>query len=606
MAFPPVPRYPDAIDDDSTLFLVYNTTETKLTAENPAWAQEIDIVPVAATANEIWADNGFGNISGELFYYGSVEKNSDGKVLKLKDCARELGGSPSRWNKKGEWVRSYVVAEHHNQLVDAILKMEDFTGINFDERQRTLDWRIRNLEELAIIFDDHACPNVDFTFNTTETDKERGTLATYSIVITAEGVGSNTFRLDFGDGEFTTTELSGTHRYAINARIDPVVTVSNNKCQVIQTPIERANPAEPPPPIIDEFEVPFPDPIDVPDFTFVPCDVPEPNINIPPIVLPCADVQSNINIEIGDISIPSQITTIDGSIPSHITIDPVPSIIIIDPPIPPTIVIDPPIPPTIVIVPPESEITLNLDAAELPAVQVDWGAPPEMEVAMTMVRPVQSAKTLTGDELLVNEFGSEFADLFEAQGQMKVEYEPVGLPSEIKLVAPDMPKVELDTSGVPKTIKVDTEEANIPQDIKIHGPDDPIPTSINIVGESIPDEIDLVYKGGPIEVEVELKTEMPKSIKVEVEGNIPERIVVEAPEKIGVDMPSTITVEGIPDTIGLEIPENIGIPLILPPEMPQVEMVYKGTPVEVKISMDEIMAKDEEGQNCVMITPCPR
>ena len=39
MAFPPVPVYPKAIDSNYTLYLVYNTTETKLAADNSPWAQ---------------------------------------------------------------------------------------------------------------------------------------------------------------------------------------------------------------------------------------------------------------------------------------------------------------------------------------------------------------------------------------------------------------------------------------------------------------------------------------------------------------------------------------------------------------------------------------
>jgi len=602
MAFPPVPLYPKAIDDDSTLYLVYNTTETKICVENPAWSQEIEIIPVKSDKPEIWADNGFGNINGELFYYDSVEKNSDGKVYKLKDCARELGGSPSKWNRKGTWVRSYVVAEHHNQLVDSILKMEDFTGINFDERQRTLDWRIRNLEELAIIFDDFSCPDVNFTFNTTEIDNEAGVLATYIVEISATTL-STSFRLDFGDGEFTTTELSGTHTYAINATIDPVVTVSNDKCQIIQTPIERDNPAEPPPPIDDEFEVPFPDPVLVPDFTFVPCDVPEPEIQIPPIVLPCADVTEGVNISIGDINIPDQITTdIPGDIPSQIIVTGIPSIIVVDPPIPPTIVIDPPIPPTIVIIPPESQISLNVDDIEFPMLQIDPASIPQMEVQMTMVRPVETPRMFSSNDFEASEFGEEFADIFEAQQTSKIEYETVGLPEEIQIVAPDkMPKVEIDSKGLEnmiKDIKLDTSEANIPTDIKIHGPESPIPTQIDLVGQDIPDEIELVYKGQSIPVEVEIQT--PQSIKLEFEGKIP----IEQPDPIKVDVFTTVEVQGFPEGIDLVIPEDIGIPLIFPEEMPTVEMVYRGSPIDLKISMDEMVSKDDNGNQCVMIVPC--
>lgn len=602
MAFPPVPLYPSDIDTDYTLFLVYNTTETKICVENPAWSQEIEIIPVKEDEAEIWADNGFGNIAGELFYYDSVEKNEDGKVYKLKDCARNLGGEQTRWNQKGTWVRSYVVAEHHNQLVDSILKMQDFTGINFDTRKQTLDWRIRNLEALEVIFDDFACPDVNFTFNTEEVSNEAGILATYSVDIDGT-ITATTFRLDFGDGEFTTTELEGTHRYAINARIDPVVTVSNDKCQIIQTPIERDNPAEPPPAVIDEFEVPFPDFPPVPDFTFIPCEVPEPDLNFPPLVLPCPPEQ-NISIILGDVIVPSQVTTTDiGTIPSIITVD-IPDIIVIDPPIPPTIIIDPPIPPTIVIVPPESEITFSLNAADLPPIQVDWGVPPEQVVQMTMVRSAQTSQMLSAQDLESNQFGTEFADLFQAQGQTKVQYEEVEFPSEIQIVCPEIPKIEIDNSKLPRSIKFDTSEANIPTDIKIHGPDSPIPNSINLVGEDIPDEIELVWRGDPIELK--LSTEIPTSIKIEMEHPIPEKIVVEVPEiKIDAsEIPRTITING-PKTIELVIPENIGIPVTFPETMPQIEMVYKGSPVEVKISMDEIMASDEEGKYpCVMMVPC--
>ena len=77
--FPPQPTFPLAIDSDRTLFVVYNTSEAKTTKESSAWEEEIEIEPVSAGKEEIWADNGFANISGELFYYDAVEKNTNGK-----------------------------------------------------------------------------------------------------------------------------------------------------------------------------------------------------------------------------------------------------------------------------------------------------------------------------------------------------------------------------------------------------------------------------------------------------------------------------------------------------------------------------------------------
>jgi hypothetical protein len=140
VGFPPQPVYPKALDSDRTLFLVHNTSESRLSVDNPAWAEEVQIYPVAAGEPEIWADNGFANIDGELFYYDDVEKNSNGKVYKLKGCARNLGGSQTKFceaspppipgdpeeSKRGIWVRGYVVAEHHNQIADAIIATETF------------------------------------------------------------------------------------------------------------------------------------------------------------------------------------------------------------------------------------------------------------------------------------------------------------------------------------------------------------------------------------------------------------------------------------------------------------------------------------------------
>jgi hypothetical protein len=614
MAFPPVPLYPEAIDTDYTLFLVYNTSEARLAENNAPWSQEVDIVPVASDKPEIWADNGFATIEGELFYYDEVEKNAYGKVTKLKGCSRQLGGENTKQNERGTWVRGFVVAEHHNQLVTGIMKTQNFIGYNFDPRQATLDWRIRNLQELEVVFDDFDCPDVTFTFNITEDSPVTGKVATFSLQISPPGT-INNFRLDFGDGNFTTTELDGTHRYAVNARVDPVVTIANDKCEIIQTPTARDNPAEPTPQIAEVFESWIPEIPPIPDFNCVPCEVPEPDIELPPLVFPCISLEGQIG------PLPSVITGPDINLVSNVTItgpdEPVqilhstvtitggvniPNIIIIDPPVPPTIIVDPPIPPTIVIVPPQSQITLELDATELPRLEVDWGAPPEMEVALTMAKNVKTPEKFAVDPEIVGQFGEEFADLFEASETMKVEYETVGIPEEIKIIPPDMPKVKFDTKDIPKEIKLKGVE--IPKDIKIHGPESPIPNSIKLDGSELPEAVDLVYKGKAIPVDVtttvelKMEKEIPQKILVEMPKPIPEKIVLEH------DLPRSITLEG-PESIPISIPEGLTIPLEMPEDMPPVEMVYRGAPIEVKITMDEIINKDADGRQCVMIVPCP-
>jgi hypothetical protein len=618
MAFPPIPIYPKGYDNDYTLYLVRNTVETRLSADNSPWAQEVEIVPVGASEEEIWATNGFANIDGELFYYDSVGKDSNGKVNKLKGCARQIGGEDTKFNKRGTWVRSYVIAEHHNQLVDAIMKTQNFIGRQFDPRQETLDWRIRNLQQLDVIWDDYSCPDINFTFNIIENSPVTGIVAQFRVDVTPPGSISN-YRLDFGDGDFTTTDIEGTHRYAINARIDPIVRVSNDKCQIIQTPIERINPAEPETEADPVFDFPVPEFPDVPDFTFVPCEVPEPDLNMPPLVIPCVSIEGQVG------PIPSVITGPDINIASNIVITSnnpiqilystvtitgvnVPSIILLDPPVPPTIVIDPPIPPTIVIIPPQSTITLDLDFTRMPMLEVDWGTMPEMEVQMTMVKAVKTPERFAADPELVKEFGSEFSDLFEMNNTMKVQYEPANLPSEIKIVMPDdLPRIGLDTSELDnKRIKLDASGVNIPTSIQIYGPESPIPNSIRLDGTDLPEEIDLVYRGKPIPVEVEvvgmpttmtLEHNLPTTILVEMPKPIPDRIIVES------KIPETITLEG-PESIPVFVPEDVFIPVKFPDIMPQVEMVWKGNPIEVKITMDQIIDKSAEGKNCVMIVPC--
>jgi len=611
MPFPPSPQFPKAIDSDYTLYLVYNTTETKLLTDNAAWAQEISIVPVDPDNAEIWPNNGFGNIEGELFYYDSVEFDSHGKVTKLKGCARQLSGEKTKFNKRNTWVRGYVVAQHHNQLVDAILKTQNFIGRNFTPDKDSLDWRIRNLQALDVIFDDFSCPDIDFTFNTLENDPVRGILTEYSVAITPLG-SVNNFRIDFGDGEFTTTALSGQHRYALNARIDPVIRVSNDKCQIIQTPIERDNPAEPQAEATNNFDVPLPEIQPVPDFTFVPCTVPEPDINVPPLVVPCISLEGQVGpipsvITGPNIQLVSQVT-ITSNFPVNITQSIVsiiggniPSLIIIDPPIPPTIIIDPPIPPTIVIVPPQSNITLDFDFSELPRMQMDWGAIPQMEVALTMSRQVKSPQKFAADPNLINEFGTDFADLFDVSQTTQVEYEAVGIPSEINLIVPELKDFKIDHGDLfNKKIQIDTSSVNIPTDIVIHGPETPIPSSIKIDASELPTHFALRHDGTPIKLDA---SDVPRTIKLEMERDIPERIIVEMPTPI----PSKIEIELIaPTSIPIHIPEGIGLPIIFPTVMPEIPFVWKGPPVEVKITMDQIMDKQADGKNCVMITPCPR
>jgi hypothetical protein len=350
--FIPQPIYPLGIDTDYTLFQVKNTTESTLSQDNQAWSEVIYINPYdnPYLNDDPWPENGFATLDGELLYYGSVEKDySTAKVIALKGCIRNLNtgripaeivnkmgfttidaitgdqivgsGKATHYNLAGTPIRGFVIAEHHNQLVKAIINIENFVGIDFDENQKTLDWKIRNLFNTPPIFDDYGCPDVNFTIITLNKDPNSGTLISFNLSITGD---YKNFRINFGDGTSTTNQLNGTHLYPISASIDPVVNVETNNCNIVQTPINRDKFEEPsipvgPEPIFIQIpECPALPPLDI----NIP-SIPQPVINIPPIIFPVFD------IGIPNINIPSVIT-VDPPIPSLINfgpIDPIPSLI---------------------------------------------------------------------------------------------------------------------------------------------------------------------------------------------------------------------------------------------------------------------------------------
>ena len=77
-----------------------------------------------------------------------------GKINKLKRCARNLGGKKTQYNQVGTWVRGFVVAEHHNQLVDATIAVEQFSI--------ELEAKLALLQEVPQCLNDNDCPSVTF------------------------------------------------------------------------------------------------------------------------------------------------------------------------------------------------------------------------------------------------------------------------------------------------------------------------------------------------------------------------------------------------------------------------------------------------------------
>jgi hypothetical protein len=70
------------------------------------------------------------------------------------------------------------------------------------------------------------------------------------------------------------------------------------------------------------------------------------------------------------------------------------------------------------------------------------------------------------------------------------------------------------------------------------------------------------------------------------------------------EIPDKIQVVGIPKHISLvgEIPSEIKLVM---PDKPEVELVYKGAPIDVKIQLDvNRLTGEGEKLQCVAIVPC--
>lgn len=524
---PPSPLYPKRYDSDETLFLVYNTSESILSEDCPAWSEEISVLPIFT--HEVWADSGYASIDGELFYYNSVERSlvsfdknnstdesgssdsdisvSYNLVTKFKGCVRNLGGTNTKFNKRGTKVRGFVIAEHHNQLADAIINTQSFIGYNFTEDQDSLDWKIRNLAELPVIFDDHACADVEFIFNIIDQNNITGIIAQYQITINNPTLDTN-FILDFGDGSTNNFLLSGTHIYAINANIDPVLTVSNSLCSITITPTERLNPIQPVQQFVGEgsIEIPIPPPPVIPPITISPFVQLDNKYNIPPIVFPCLDaapitggfsVPSVIEI-VPPLNVPTLISISPITIPTRITISPssisIPTFISISP----------------ITIPSRIEIPTFIQISA-----------PNLNIPTFInISPISipSIITITSPTLNIPTF---------------INISPVNIPSIIKIESP--------ITSLPTYIKIDAPIIDIPTFVQF--PDIKIPSIIaipDIANVNIPTYI----KIDPVDFNPPVIPPVDVNVNVNLTGSIPPTITVTS------NIPPIITVEdSIPDTI---------------------------------------------------------
>ena len=156
---------------------------------------------------------------------------------------------------------------------------------------------------------------------------------------------------------------------------------------------------------------------------------------------------------------------------------------------------------------------------------------------------------------------------------------------------PEIPDIRV-IHDIPAIIRV--ESPKIP-DIKIIGPEKPLPKEIRVIADNIPSAIELVCHGLPKSIMLDV-SDLPKSIKLDVPENFP-AIKIDAS-----GIPDKIQVVGIPPSIELVGPSEIKLVL---PDKPEIELVYKGAPIDVKINLDISRLTGEDGNaQCVAIVPC--
>jgi len=187
-------------------------------------------------------------------------------------------------------------------------------------------------------------------------------------------------------------------------------------------------------------------------------------------------------------------------------------------------------------------------------------------------------------------FASRFGAVDYNDPSIEVDVADIGIPSVIKVLAPDMPDIRV-IHDMPTLIRV--EPINIPKSISFDTVG--IPKSIKFVNEDVPTEIRLV-SDLPKAIMLDA-SEVPKSIMLEVPDNFPRSIKLDAS-----DIPDKIQVVGFPKHIELVGPTEIKLVM---PDKPEVEMVYRGAPIDVKIQLDvNRLVGENEKLQCVAIVPC--
>lgn len=173
--------------------------------------------------------------------YKEVMRGNDGEILRrvnvLTDIRRGLRNTGVYTHHKGSYVRGYIMAEHHMLAAKGAMAIQKHIGANFSEDEQSLDFRLRDLNEICVEGDDWPCPEITFDFRPVETEDECVVINTFQFNLTVDGNFSS-FGIFFGDGQSSTDNLNPIHSYPPNSRVEPSVFASNENCRVANASFE--------------------------------------------------------------------------------------------------------------------------------------------------------------------------------------------------------------------------------------------------------------------------------------------------------------------------------------------------------------------------------
>ena len=230
-------------------------------------------------------------------------------------------------------------------------------------------------------------------------------------------------------------------------------------------------------------------------------------------------------------------------------------------------------------------IKASVEWGSAPEIRVNWGSVPTISCVVAVECPSGNSTTglrrgLTLDDNFVDDFNTD---------DFEIEIGDLGIPSEIKVVAPNFPDIRV-SHDIPSFIEI---KSDIPSRITIYQAD-VMPKEIHVVAESLPRSIKVDSSSVPTSIAINADS-IPGFITL-VAPDLPSVIAVD-----GSSIPDTIRVSGIPDFIEVKMPSEIVARLEVPENL-EVPLVYRGDPVPIRF--DASVISDGEEQMCFALVPC--